>query len=139
MSEASRAAALQHAASVHHGSNDAAATLETAEAFHSFINSGNAGETSAAPPSKPAKVAKAAAPAKQKPAPEPEVEADDEPAGDEVTKEQVGESIEAMLNANLRTKAIALFAKYKAKSLSQVKPEDYAALKAEADDLLLNA
>jgi hypothetical protein len=39
----------------------------------------------------------------------------------------------------MRKQAVELFAKYKAKSLSGVKPEDYAALKQDADDLLLNA
>ena len=136
MSEASRAAALQHAAAVHHGSGDPVSTLQTAEEFHNFIVGGNIGETKQAEPAKAPKAAKAAAPAKApKPAPEPTPEADE----DAVTKEQIGESIEAMLNANLRQKAIALFAKYGAKSLSGVKPEDYAALKGEADDLLLNA
>jgi len=136
MSEASRAAALQHAAAVHHGTGDTPAALAAAEAFHDFIVGGNTGETKQAEPAKAPKPAKAAAPAKAtKAAPEPTPEANE----DTVTKEQVGESIEAMLNANLRTKAIALFAKYGAKSLSGVKPEDYAALKGEADDLLLNA
>ena len=133
MSEASRAAALQHAAAVHHGTGDTGAALEAAEKFHAFI-AGDATLEAQAP--KTPKQAKAAAPAKAaKAAPEPAPEADE----DAVTREQVGESIEAMLNANLRTKAIALFAKYGAKSLSGVKPEDYAALKGEADDLLLNA
>ena len=136
MSEASRAAALQHAAAVHHGTGDTPAALAAAEAFHDFIVGGNTGETKQAEPAKAPKPAKAAAPAKAtKAAPEPTPEADE----DAVTQEQVGESIEAMLNANLRTKAIALLAKYGAKSLSGVKPEDYAALKGEADDLLLNA
>jgi hypothetical protein len=138
MSEASRAAALQHAAAVHHGTGDTPAALAAAEAFHNFIVGGNTGETKQAEPAKAPKPAKAAAPAKAPkaaPEPEPEPEANE----DAVTKEQVGESIEAMLNANLRTKAIALFAAYGAKSLSGVKPEDYAALKGEADDLLLNA
>ena len=134
MSEASRAIALQHAAAVHHGSGDSQAVLETAEAFHAFISGGTPAE---APPVKVLEKKKAAPkPAKVAP---PVVEEDAEPAADEVSKEQVGEVIEAMLNANMRKEAVALFAKYKAKSLSGVKPEDYAALKQDADDLLLNA
>jgi len=136
MSEASRAIALQHAAAVHHGSGDSQAVLETAEAFHAFISGGTPAE---APPVKvleKKKAAPKAAPAKVAP---PVVEEDAEPAADEVSKEQVGEVIEAMLNANMRKQAVELFAKYKAKSLSGVKPEDYAALKQDADDLLLNA
>jgi DNA (cytosine-5)-methyltransferase 1 len=135
MSEASRANALQHAAAIHHGSGDHEATLATAELFHSFIT----GEGAEAPvkAAKPAAAKPKPAAAKPKPAPVEEA-ADDDAAGD-VTKEQVGESIEGLLNANLRDKAIKLFAKYGAKSLSGVKPEDYAAIKADADDLLLNA
>jgi hypothetical protein len=130
MSEASRASALQHAAAVHHGSGDSAAALETAEAFHAFIVGG---EAPAAKPVKAVKPVKAAAKAP------PAVVDDDTPAGDEVTKEQVGEAIETLLNANMRPQAIKLFAKYGAKSLSGVKTEDYAAIKQDADDLMLNA
>jgi hypothetical protein len=133
MSEASRAIALQHAASVHHGSGDPEAALATAEAFHSFIV--GTAEAPAAAAAKPAKPAAKKAAAKTP----PPVDEDAEPAADEVSKEQVGEAIEKMLNANLRPAAIKLFAKYGAKSLSGVKPEDYAAVKQDADDALLNA
>jgi hypothetical protein len=137
MSEASRAIALQHAVALHHGSGDHDEALFTAQAFHDFIV-GNAG--AATQSAEPVKVLekKKAAPKPAKVAP-PVVEEDAEPAVDEVSKEQVGEVIEAMLNANMRKQAVELFAKYKAKSLSGVKPEDYAALKQDADDLLLNA
>jgi hypothetical protein len=131
MSEASRAIALQHAASLHHGSGDPEAALATAEAFHLFIV--GTPEVLAAAAAKSVKKAAVKAPAKTPPP------VDDDAGGEEVTKEQVGEAIEAMLNANLRPQAIALFAKYKAKSLSGVKPEDYAAVKQDADDALLNA
>jgi hypothetical protein len=138
MSEASRAIALQHAAAVHHGSGDTEMVLATAEAFHDFIV-GNAGAaTQSAEPVKVLEKKKAPKAPPVKVAP-PVVEEDAEPAVDEVSKEQVGEVIEAMLNANMRKQAVELFAKYKAKSLSGVKPEDYAALKQDADDLLLNA
>jgi hypothetical protein len=136
MSEASRAIALQHAAAVHHGSGDSQAVLETAEAFHDFIV--GVSVPTEAPPVKVLEKKKAPKAPPVKVAP-PVVEEDAEPAADEVSKEQVGEVIEAMLNANMRKQAVELFAKYKAKSLSGVKPEDYAALKQDADDLLLNA
>lgn len=133
MSEASRAAALQHAAMIHQGSGDPVAALETAEAFHTFITGGeDVKQPAKAAVKTPAKAATPAkAPAKVAPPAEPDA--------DEVSKEQVGESIEAMLNADMRKQAIALFAKYGAKSLSGVKAEDYAAIKQDADDALLNA
>jgi hypothetical protein len=142
MSEATRAHALQHAATVHAGSNNPATVLETAEAFHAFITGDN--ETTPAPktPSEaaPAAPAKSAAkPAAAKKAAPVVDDAEAEEAGEEVTKEQVGESIEALLNNNLRAQAIKLFAKYGAKSLSGVKPEDYAAIKQDAYNALMNA
>ena len=143
MSEASRAAALAHAALVHQGSGDAIGTLETAEAFHSFIGGGE--NAKVAPPAKTAAPVKAAAPAKPaKKAAPPVVEEDEEEEAPEaaeegVTKEEAGEAIEALLNANLRDKALKIFAKYKAKSLGGVKPSDYAALKQDAEDALLNS
>jgi hypothetical protein len=130
MSEASRAIALQHAVATIGNTADHAAVLTAAEAYHSFIT-GNAEA-----PAKPVKASKPAAPVKQATKP---VEADTAADEDGVTKEQVGEAIEAMLNANMRTQAVALFAKYKAKSLSGVKTEDYAAIKQDAEDALLNA
>lgn len=142
MSEASRAAALAHAATVHYGSGDAEGTLATAELFHAFV-SGDGAAT--APAKTAAKAAPAKAPAKalaKKPAPSAHDDAAEEEAaetGDGPTKEEVGEAIEALLNANLRDKVIKLYAKFKAKSLSSVKPEDYAAIKEAAEDLLLNS
>lgn len=133
MSEASRAAALQHAAMIHQGGGDPVAALETAEAFHAFITGGEdiKQPAKAAPAKAPAKATQAKAATKAVAQPEPDEDA--------ITKEQVGESIEAMLNADMRKQAIALFAKYGAKSLSGVKTEDYAAIKQDADDALLNA
>lgn len=141
MSEASRAHALQHAATVHAGSGDAATTLETAEAFHEFIIGG--AEPAAAPvkvaaPAKGIVKAAAKAPAKA-PKSTPVEDAEAEAAEGDVTKEEVGAAIEALLNANMRDEAKALFKKYKAVSLSGLKPEDYAAVKAEAEDLAMNA
>ncbi len=134
MSEASREVALRHAIAFHAGAEGD--VLETAERFHSFIV-GN-GTTEPAKPAKPAAAKPAAKPAaKATPKAEPEVEPDAD--ADAVTKEKVGESIEAMLNADMRKQAVALFAKYGAKSLSGVKTEDYAAIKQDADDALLNA
>jgi len=135
MSEASRAIALQHAAAVHHGSGDSQAVLETAEAFHDFIVDQVSPVDQAVTPTKTAKAPKKAAPVKVAPPVVEEYDAQEAIA----TKEEVGEVIEAMLNANMRKQAVELFAKYKAKSLSGVKPEDYAALKQDADVLLLNA
>jgi hypothetical protein len=151
MSEASKAAALAHAAAVHHGSGDAEAALATAEAFHQFIT-GGAGDvgqsnssTAKREATKPAAPKKPAKPA-TKPVPPADDDVTDEEApdtetedGEEVTKEQVGESIEALLNANLRKEAIALLGKFGAKGLSGIKPADYAKVKAGADNLLLSA
>jgi len=142
MSEASKAAALAHAALVHHSSCDAAATLATAQAFHDFIS--GLGEDKALPATKtPTKApAKAANAAKPKKAPEPEPEGDDDAPtdeGGEVTKEEVAASVQELLNANMRDAAMKLFAKYKAKSLSGVPPEKYAEFKAAAEDLLMNS
>jgi hypothetical protein len=140
MSEASKAAALAHAATVHYASGDAEATLATAELFHQFVT----GEKAAAKPAATGKPAAATA-TKKKPATQP---ADDDAAdegeegaaeGGEVTKEEVGAAVEALLNADLRDKVIKLYAKYKAKSLSSLKASDYAAVKSEAEDLLLNS
>jgi hypothetical protein len=132
MSEASRAAALQHAAMIHQGSGDPIAALETAEAFHSFIVGNGAAEPAPAAakpkvPSKPVTVTK------------PKVAAKPEPDADAVTKEQVGEAIEGLLNADLRKQAIALFKKFGATSLSSLAEENYAAVKEAAEGLLLNA
>lgn len=145
MSEASRAIALQHAATIHHGSGDAQATLETAQAFHDFMSADSAaGKPAATKPAatKPA-ATKPAATKPKKPAPPADDDAGDdegtEAAEGEVSKEDVGAAIEAMLNANLRPQAIALFKKYGAKSLSGVQPEDYAAIKQEAEDAVLSA
>jgi hypothetical protein len=135
MSEASRAAALAHAAAVHHGSADPGGTLITAEAFHAFIT-GAAEETAkptkpvaAKAPPKPAKPAKPVAPPAE----------EDAPDETEVTKEQVGEAIEALLNANLRPKALGLFKKYGATSLSSLSADNYAVVKQEAEDILMSA
>ena len=141
MSEASKAAALAYAATVHHGSRDAESTIATAEAFHDFISGADKAAAPAPPAKAPAPPAKAPAPPakappkKAPPAEEPEADADE----DGVTKEQVGEAIEALLNADMRPQVMKLFAKFKAKSLSGVKPEDYAAFKTAAEDLLLNS
>lgn len=145
MSEASRAAALAHAVAVHQGTNDTASVLETAEAFHAFITgTENVAKEASAKPAKAAAPVKPAATKPRKAAPPPVEDAEEEeaPTPDDdgaPTKEEVGEAIEALLNANLRAKVIKLFEKYKAKSLSSLKPEDYAAIKADAEDLLLNA
>ena len=132
MSEASRAAALQHAAALYHGSGDAEATLATAEAFHTFITGGNGAAEPAPATTKPKVAAKPATVTKPaKAAPQPDEDA--------VTKEQVGEAIEGLLNADMRKQAVALFKKFGATSLSSLAEENYAAVKEAAEGLLLNA
>lgn len=141
MSEASRAVALAHAATVHYGSGDAEGTLVTAELFHAFIGSNGEANAPVKASSKPAATKTATKPTTKKAAPPEDDAAEEEAAesGEGPTKEEVGEAIEALLNANLRDKVIKLYAKFKAKSLSSVKPDDYAAIKQEAEDLLLNS
>ena len=138
MSEASRSTALAHAIAVHKD-GDADTVLATAERFHAYMTDASPAEPKPAKVAAP-KVAKGAPKAATKPAP---IEDDDAPeveeTGDEVTKEQVGEAIEAMLNANLRNEAIALFKKYKATSLSSLQPANYAAVKQAAEDAVLAA
>jgi hypothetical protein len=58
-----------------------------------------------------------------------EVEAEDEPEDDEegITKEQVGEAIAALIDNDQKDDAIAILTKFKAKSLSSLKPESYEA------------
>lgn len=142
MSPASRAIALQHAAAVHHSSGDPTATLETAEAFSAFID--GAAEEPAAPVKAAKVAAKPAAPAKKPKAAAPvEDDAEDEDSAEgeegDATAEAVGEKVEELLNANLRDETIALFKKFKAKSLSGLKPADYAKFITGADDLLMKA
>lgn len=141
MSEASKAAALAHAATVHYGSGDAEGTLATAKLFHAFV-SGDAPATPATGKALAATTAGKKVPAATGKKAPPADDAEEEATvveSDGPTKEEVGEAIEALLNANLRDKVIKLFAKYKAKSLSSVKPDDYAAIKNDAEDMLLNA
>jgi hypothetical protein len=131
MSEASKAAALAHAIMIHGGAANPEEVLETAQRFHEFISGADA-----SPPAKATKavVKKALAKAAAQPAEEAEDETVEGP-----TKEEVGEGIQAMLNANLRKEAIALFKKYKAESMGSVNPKDFAALKSDIDDALLSA
>lgn len=153
MSEATRVAALAHAATIHASSADAESTLATADAFHDFITQDNDKASAPAKAAAPAKKAaaapvKPAAPAKKKAVPVVEDDAEDEDeteAGDseaeegDVSKEDVASAIEALLNANLRPQTVKLMAKYKAKGVSQLKASDYAAFKQDADDLLMSA
>lgn len=139
MSEASRAAALQHAAMIHQGSGDPVAALETAEAFHSFITGGNGAAEPAPAAAKPKVPSKPATVTKPKVAAKPEPEAEPDADADAVTKEQVGEAIEELLNADMRKQAVALFKKFGATSLSSLAEENYAAVKEAAEGLLLNA
>lgn len=144
MSEASRIAALAHAATVHYGSGDAEGTLATAELFHQFVAGDGATTAPVKTATKAATPVKAAAKQPKKVVapiePEDDAAEDEAPAEEgDVSKDDVGNAIEALLNANLRDKVIKLYSKFKAKSLSSLKPEDYAAVKQEAEDLLLNS
>ena len=83
------------------------------------------------PPAKveTAKPAKAEKPVKAAPAAEPK------PA-EEVSKEAVGNAIVALIQANQREAAVKLLAKFGAKAVSEVKPENYSAVLAEASAIL---
>ena len=76
------------------------------------------------------KAAKLAKPAKD----EPKEETADAPS-----EEAVGNAIAAMLSANLKDAAIALLGEFGAKSKSTLKPENYAAFVAKANEILLGA
>jgi hypothetical protein len=145
MSEATRAIALANAVAIHGGKADAATVLETAESLHSFLM-GDAVQAASQPKAatkaatKPttAKPVKAKPQPELEPEPEPEVE-DDAPAdGDDgVTKEACGEALTALLEANLRTQALALFKKHGASSMGSLSPAKYAAFVVDAENLLL--
>ena len=83
---------------------------------------------------KPAAV-KAATKAAPAPAPEPEPTAEAE-AAEAVTKEQVGNVIVALIQANQRDAAVKLLGSYGAKAVSEVKEADYAALHAKGTAIL---
>lgn len=132
MSEASRSSALAHAVAHHATTDSADKVLATASVFHDFIagNDKQPGPTTATKPATKPAVAKPAT----KPAP---VEvADDDAAGEEVTKEQVAESIDALITGDKRDEAVALLKKYGAKSISTLKPKDYAAVVEAAAEML---
>ncbi len=164
MSEATRAAALLHAANVH-GADGHEAVLEAAKKFNTFLEGGTATAdkpaAAAKPAAKPAATAKPAAkPAAKKAA---AVEDDDEGGeeavvtkatkkaaaaveeeeegeeGEEVTAEQVETVIADLLGANLRKQAVALLGEYGAKSASGVKPGDRVAFYEQAQTLLLGS
>jgi hypothetical protein len=146
VSEATKAVALQHAVAIHGQIGDHAPILATAKALDAFMNSENPSgaakvATPAAKPATPTTTTKApakvATPAKTAPKKAAPPADDDAPEADGPTKEEVGESVQAMLDADRRDEAVALFAEYGGKSLSTVPPENYAALKQALDDALL--
>jgi hypothetical protein len=164
MSEATRSAALLHAANVH-GADGHAAVLEAAKKFNTFLEGGT-GEATDKPAAKPAATKPAATkpaatkPVTRKPA---AVEADDDAdeeavvgkatrkaaavaeeeeageEGEEVTAEQVETVIADLLGANLRKQAVALLGEYGAKSASGVKAGDRVEFYAQAQTLLLGS
>jgi len=168
MSEATRTAALAHAAAVHGAIGDHAPVLASAEAFHTFILK-DAGPAPKA--STPAKTPAAAAEAKAAPAaaaaPTPAqklaaaklaatkaaaaaaaASAEDAAAAagtaedgalDPNSLEAVEAIIADMLSANARKKAVALLAEYNAKSASGVPEEARAEFIEKAQNILLGA
>jgi nucleoid-associated protein YgaU len=142
MSEATKSTALAHALQHHHGlASEDSEVIATAAKFAAFIEGAAEAPAKTAAP-KTAAPAKAATPAPKpkKAAPEPEPEETEEEAETEgLTKEQVGESIQALIDADMIDEATAIFKKYKAPSLGKLDPKFYEKVKAEADALLLNS
>lgn len=164
MSEATRAMALDQAVKIVIAQCvKGADVLPLAEQYNEFLTADSTNKTAGATTAKPATTAAkpaaaAAKPAAAKPAAKPAKTEDDlaneaiaaqrereaaqdaaEAAGDGgPTKEQVGEAINAMLAANLRKEAVALLAKFGAKSVSGVPVEKYAELVEEAEGLLVS-
>jgi hypothetical protein len=140
MSEATKSTALAHAIAFIGTSGDPDEVMQVAAKFAAFIE--GAAEAPAKPAAPKAAPAKAATPAPKpkKAAPEPEPEETEEEAETEgLTKEQVGESIQALIDADMIDEATAIFKKYKAPSLGTLNPKYYEKVKAEADALLLNS
>jgi hypothetical protein len=164
MSEATRAAALLHAANVH-GADGHESVLEAAKKFNAFLEGGTATAdkpaATAKPAAKPAATAKPAAKpatkkavvedddeggeeavvtkATKKAAAAVEEEEESEDGGEEVTAEQVETVIADLLGANLRKQAVALLGEYGAKSASGVKAGDRVAFYEQAQTLLLGS
>lgn len=62
-----------------------------------------------------------------------------EPTVAAVSKEDVGNAVVGLIQANQREAAVKLLASYGAKAVSEVKEADYAALLAKANDILATA
>lgn len=135
MSEATKSQALAHAIAFLAGSTqDATDAIAVASHFATFIE--GAAEAPAKTPARVATPAPKPKPKpKPKPAPEPE-EAEGEVAEEDVTKDEVGDAIQALINADMVEEATALFTKYKAKSLGKLDPKYYEMVKEEAEALL---
>lgn len=161
MSEATRAIALQHAVQHHAGKvTDAGNVVDTAHRFLNFIDPVSAEATDPAP-AKPATAARLAAAASAKPpAAKPAAAVAKKPSKTEdqlakeaidkaaaeaeaetegPTKEAIGQAVEDLLKANLRTQAVALLKKHGAKSVSEVPEESYQDFIDEANTLLMSA
>jgi hypothetical protein len=141
MSEATKSTALAHAIALIGKDGDPEEVMQVAAKFATFIEGAAEMPANRIPPKAAAPVKGAAPAAKpKKAAPEPEPEETEEEAETEgLTKEQVGESIQALIDADMIDEATAIFKKYKAPSLGKLDPKFYEKVKAEADALLLNS
>lgn len=153
MSEATRVAALSAAVSIApKGTTEASVILELAMEFDAFINASDVAKAAKAVKALTTKAEPEKVPTKKKTVIEPvseseeaedpkeiEEEADEEVKEDGPTKEQVGEAIEEMLNANLRDELKAMLKRYKATSLSSIPKEKYPAFLKEAAKIMATA
>lgn len=146
MSEASKSIALAHAISALGSKATPEEIISTAAEFHEFIVSDGATKPVKAPV-KATTATKPAAPKKPvKPAPvdddedeaDDETETEDETDEDEdgITKDQVGESIAALIDNDQKDDAIAILKKHGAKSMSTLDAKHYEAVKKAADKKL---
>lgn len=148
MSEATKSAALAHAISIFlPGSEetDPAAILKVAAQFDAFLTGS---DVKASPATKAVAALTGKTPGKKKAPPvvedededEETEEADDETETEDedegVTKEQAGAAIAALIDNDQRDEAVAILAKYKAKSLKGLAPEHYEAVKKLAEKKL---
>jgi hypothetical protein len=154
MSELTRAIALQEAVKV--GGNN---ILGLATTFNDFLTRDSQAESLPVKAAATAEISKAAedtfkpkrgrppaksedeviaeAAAKQAAADAAADKAEEEKAASGPTKEEIGKLVEALLKANKRKEAVGLLQQFKAKSVSALRPEDYAAFAEGAEALLM--
>lgn len=146
MSDATRAIALTEAVKVTTAAGGTADdALATAEKFHTFMQ-GDTAPVAAPKPAAPKPAAKPAA-AKPKQTEEQAVaaatavsEPEGEPEGEQIDEPTtVGGAVEQLLKRNLRPAALTLLKKFKATSVSGVKPADAEKFIAEAIVILAEA